>query len=570
MWQRRAFTSFFGIVLALILLELLMRLYGPVYGFLQKRNNAASFSKEAEVRILCLGDSTTAFGFNNSYPRQLERMLNERIPHKRFIVINEGEPGSFIEDTQKELSRKLLSYRPHFVITMLGVNDRWSSRIETDIPSWRGRIRLYRLWQFFKKLAESFYKKTEFLSEREFIGAKEPWHDLIISSERATEVLAKENDPGDPWHDLISPNEIDAQQSWFRFKTKRLEQKFYQAVQFAQNQNDFAAIKIFKSLAKEDASALDIRLFAYLGIAQLNVGENKQAEQSFDRFLGGGGRDVAGVLKVVCSWAESTGFQDVALCEKYATQLMGRRHKKDKLQGLSHLIGLYHGIISHRELAKDHPYFKKLEMLGDKYNQLGGQSPDILILQAYLYQEQERYLEVIKYLTGKEEILKTEACYWNVLAEVYFKLGRKEDAFFALRAAMLADPSDQTWVELCATYLQEDTETCKIKYKKDDYFSWDRGFTQKYVDIVMQIVKFGAVPVVMQYPRISTKEVEKIFSITPAIIINNEEPFNSMLKSKMYKEFFFDSPGVLFGHGTPLTNNLIAENIFKMLAKRFK
>jgi hypothetical protein len=45
------------------------------------------------VRVLCLGESTTALGGASAYPRLLEQILNERGGGRRFTVVNAGLPG---------------------------------------------------------------------------------------------------------------------------------------------------------------------------------------------------------------------------------------------------------------------------------------------------------------------------------------------------------------------------------------------------------------------------------------------------------------------------------------------
>src|ERR1700685_2963167 len=79
----------FGIFLSAVLLEIALRMAGAVFLYLQERQNHLSFSRN-EYRILCLGESTTALGGEDSYPGQLEAMLNAQAGIKKFTVINEG------------------------------------------------------------------------------------------------------------------------------------------------------------------------------------------------------------------------------------------------------------------------------------------------------------------------------------------------------------------------------------------------------------------------------------------------------------------------------------------------
>ena len=78
----------------LILLEMGLRVGGFIFSSLQEYRNISSIKKKSEYRIMCLGESTTAIGGEDSYPSQLEEILNERNIGIRFSVINKGIPGA--------------------------------------------------------------------------------------------------------------------------------------------------------------------------------------------------------------------------------------------------------------------------------------------------------------------------------------------------------------------------------------------------------------------------------------------------------------------------------------------
>src|SRR5260221_9613885 len=86
----RLILLFFGVLLSLIVLELLLRLSGVVFLTMQGFRNTMSLKGGGEYRILALGESTTALGGEDSWPSQLEKILNTRYPAKHFSVINKG------------------------------------------------------------------------------------------------------------------------------------------------------------------------------------------------------------------------------------------------------------------------------------------------------------------------------------------------------------------------------------------------------------------------------------------------------------------------------------------------
>ncbi len=122
--RQKIFLVCFGMMLLAAGLEIGLRLGGWVFTTLQERRNWRALAVQEDVRILCLGESTTAFGGENSYPAQLERLLDSRAKGKRFAVINKGIPGMTTRYILEQLPENLRLYRPHIVLAMMGVNDR--------------------------------------------------------------------------------------------------------------------------------------------------------------------------------------------------------------------------------------------------------------------------------------------------------------------------------------------------------------------------------------------------------------------------------------------------------------
>ncbi|MCA9402553.1 MAG: tetratricopeptide repeat protein [Candidatus Omnitrophica bacterium] len=114
----------FGILLCFVLLESGLRLAGSVFLLRQHLVNRLTLAKDDAVRILCIGESTTALGDEFAYPRQLEKILNERSTAHRFAVINKGVPGTNSGEILANVRGYLDAYRPHLVLVMMGINDR--------------------------------------------------------------------------------------------------------------------------------------------------------------------------------------------------------------------------------------------------------------------------------------------------------------------------------------------------------------------------------------------------------------------------------------------------------------
>jgi len=148
-------------LLSLVLIEGGLRLVGLEMRTVQRARNAAALRSEDAIRVLCTGESTTALGGDQSYPAQLQQVLQERRPDREFRVINTGVGGADTALLLSLMPRNLETYRPHVVVAMMGFNDnvglgssgfpRWDQTLPdadtalTDREGLRHRLKTYRL-----------------------------------------------------------------------------------------------------------------------------------------------------------------------------------------------------------------------------------------------------------------------------------------------------------------------------------------------------------------------------------------------------------------------------------------
>ena len=94
-------------------------------------------------RVICIGDSRV-FGLGlraeDTYPKQLERMLRERHPGTAIEVINAGVPGYTSREGAALVREILPPFRPDLVIVSFGHNDRWKSpNRQSEIAAFLGQ-----------------------------------------------------------------------------------------------------------------------------------------------------------------------------------------------------------------------------------------------------------------------------------------------------------------------------------------------------------------------------------------------------------------------------------------------
>jgi tetratricopeptide (TPR) repeat protein len=126
-WKRKSLAFLTGFITIVILLEAGLRIVGVLYPKRHVSENKISrIPHNEDYVILCIGDSFT-FGmgaaYDDSYPKQLEKMLNADNFKKKFRVFNAGVVASNSSQASKKLREELEQYSPNLVIALVGVKD---------------------------------------------------------------------------------------------------------------------------------------------------------------------------------------------------------------------------------------------------------------------------------------------------------------------------------------------------------------------------------------------------------------------------------------------------------------
>lgn len=110
-------------IAAILLVEITLRATGVFIMSVQNYKNQKALYNQNTIRILCIGESTTFMDDENSYPSQLERMLNRSDINKNFKVINKGVPGIRSSYIARNIKNWLDAFDPDIVVAMMGIND---------------------------------------------------------------------------------------------------------------------------------------------------------------------------------------------------------------------------------------------------------------------------------------------------------------------------------------------------------------------------------------------------------------------------------------------------------------
>ncbi len=161
---RQALIAF---VATLLVIEVGLQLASLVARPLLMRKSSRDVSPDA-ITILCVGDSHT-YGAplpdEESYPSQLQVLLDERYPEWEFNVVNLGFPGVNSAFVASRLESQLQQIRPHLVMVSGGSNNIWNS-IETEAwetdTSWHAVKRMLLRVKLFRLAAITWSTQTEY------------------------------------------------------------------------------------------------------------------------------------------------------------------------------------------------------------------------------------------------------------------------------------------------------------------------------------------------------------------------------------------------------------------------
>lgn len=146
-----------GICMGLIGIELVLWMCGSYYTRDKQITAKITRIDEDRIRIVALGESTTAPLSGPAWPEFLEQALNKRAGRDAYRVYNLGVSGSNSSAIYRRLITEVMSLRPNIVITMMGVNDIKYLALPASIPTWRtyvqDRIRTTRVYKLVAILA---------------------------------------------------------------------------------------------------------------------------------------------------------------------------------------------------------------------------------------------------------------------------------------------------------------------------------------------------------------------------------------------------------------------------------
>ena len=341
-----------GIVVCLLAMELILRVIGAIYAY---RSESDEVIKDpAQCTILCVGDSVT-FGLGapriQSYPAQLQRLLNTGTPQKKINVINRGRPGYNTTLLLETLSYDIREAKPDIVLILTGGANSWNFlgyrvyRQQNKFLSFMSdqlyKVHLYKLIKLLLRNIR-YRNRDSVQNKHDSIRAIEPPRETIDLS--AESIIAARKSKAPKVYCLIGEaymkkGDYDQALNWFHEginvdPTFPMSYNFIGRVYREQKQFNKALYWFKKGLEATPTDALDHHAYGMVATGFFNLGLYDEAIEFFkkeesrhpaakDFLLMYGEGDKKKVQKRVKEWLRDDFGKILSICEKHkATTLI--------------------------------------------------------------------------------------------------------------------------------------------------------------------------------------------------------------------------------------------------------
>lgn len=517
----------FALGISFLVLEGGLRLGGWVFILLQEKGNRPNVAVGEEYRILCLGESTTALGGEQAYPRQLERILNSRQSLIQFKVFNKGVPATTTDQIVAKVESYLDHYHPQLVVVMMGINDP-QNLVKRN---WREKVARYsKAFKLFDMLAAHLAAKK-----------KETVPDFIEQQ------IAKLDHQADANSALRLVIEI-AKANLYRSANRPQQEKdaILKALSFDEKSAQaWQLLGIYYDRHAEYEKALEALRKAYdFGSAAIKLSSLERMAQAY-KLLNDSEKAEKIYRDILTHWPQhpqvSGALGDIFLEQgKYqeAVELYRRQIAIDPRQ-----VAVY------GKLAHCYRRLGQVQMIDQVFGsgvKVNPDEPEILYEWGYSLLEDKKYIQAEKYFLEALRLNKDD------------QRGVNERIYERLRECyQVVNKRDQ--LEQLNHVLRRESE----KYNPT---------TQKNYLYLAKILADRKIPLVaVQYPRRSVAPLVAMLSSMPAIVlVDNQQVFEEALREHSYNDLFTDRFAGDFGHCTPKGNAILAGHIAEKILRELR
>lgn len=557
-----------GVFFLFIALELLIRAGGFVFVSLQEHRNKISIRQKGTYKIMCLGESTTAW----QYPRPLEEILNQRNTGVKFSVIDKGIPGGNTAGLLAVLEENLNKYHPNMVVAMMGYNDRYVIYYK-DIPEVNtGLFRHSRLYRFMRliylHISKRFKKKDYYRQDRNIPDSKtaEFLNKRIISGYKRLLNKAIEINPKNDWA-YIGLGRV------YQAEGKLPEAEELYGVAIGLNpRNKMICRKIFLEGNKFlDIKALFRKIIelnpqgdgAYTGLGSIChlTGKFSEAEELYNKAIELNPRNDFAYFGLGWTYRMEGKFLR-------AEELIAKAIELNPRNDWAYIIL---GDINWSFRGRPHEiseglFRRAIELNPEKdawaYNRLGY----VLLQRGRFSEAEEIYRKAIK-IRPQEERAYIE------LGMAYQSQGRFMEAEKLYKKAIELSPGNDTAYRALSILSREMNEKVLVegydkKAAKLEINEYSPVAAANYRKLKRILDQRGIKLICVQYPMRSIEFLKKVFIGQDNIIfVDNEKIFKEAVDMGSYWDYFVDMFAGDFGHCTLKGNKLLSANIADVILK---
>ncbi len=502
----------FGIFLSAVLLEAGLRIGGFIYLSLQEYRNIKSLKQGGEYRILCLGESTTS----NQWPRPLEDILNQSNLGIKFSVIDKGVSGTNTGAIVTHLKRYLDKYKPHMVVTMMGINDTGNSLVlhyKPDKYSFKS-LRIYKFMRLLKL----------YISEKR----RETSRSFDIKTEEMFKKDIKKN-----------PKKWDG---YFKLGQCYREQQKYDEAE-----------EMFKKAIEIDPKNLIV--YGELGSCYMDRGKFDKAEAVLMEAIEINSKDAYGYIKLGWCYMDEEKFDKAEAVLKEAIKINPKN-----VDGYIGLGWCY------REQRK----YDKAEVMLDEAVKIDPKKWDGYFKLGLCYKEQRKYNKALEMYKEVIKINPTNCTAYNEMGLCYMEQRKFDKTEAVLKDAIKINPESEEAIRNLTLYKQVMLNFQGENNVKSLFEYYLPITVTNYIKLKDILTKENIQLVCVQYPILSVGPLRNIFKdIEGMFFVDNEGVFKDALKEGNPDEYFTDMFAGDFGHCTYKGNRLLAQSIADTILEEY-
>jgi tetratricopeptide (TPR) repeat protein len=563
-----------GLFLALMIIEIALRLSGFVLASLQENRNLYSLSHKNAYHIMCIGESTTS----NQYPRFLEKELNQRNLGIKFSVIDKGINGIKTVEILRKIQSYLDEYCPSAVIAMMGIND-WGPHIPYEGVSGSRAINALKSFRTYKLTRLIWFRILKKSTELGFYRPKEGQSKIGIEpnflEDELKEVYAKEINFARDEKTLkeiieADPKNYDAYKElgWFCIKQgslSRAEEAFKKAVKldsknceayrglswvYGEQDNFLRAEEILKKAIELNPESCG----AYKALSWIYCVQSKlpQAEETLSKAVELDPKDYEAYKGLAWVYGEQDKFPQAEETFRKAIAL------DSKDFDLYNKLGWIYGEQGKYSQAEE-TFKKAIELDPTDYDPYKGL--------ARVYRWQHKFPQAEETLKRAIKVDPKNFHAYGALGWVYGEQGKISQAEEVFEKSIEIDPKND-WAYGALSVLHGETGNHELakEYDKKATELRLRYYTSETVNSYRRLKevldKRGIKLICVQYPMRSVESLKMVFDGEEGVIfVDNEKIFKDAVRKTSYKEYFKDMFGGDFGHCSDEGNELLAKNI---------